>query len=118
MMTSISTERQYRVEDREVTYRGEKYIIKTTLYSYPDDPDHEYTTTDSDMDWWMDLRDQYFTLHPEALKELIDRFPEDNLVEREDGRWVAFMNRKYTISGQPEDTKEKAIRNLYLCLGD
>ena len=95
----------------EVEYRGEKYQIETTIYT--DEDGLKYTTTESDMEWWMDLRTQYITRHPEVLQKFMDDFPPSQLKEN-DGTWIAFKN-KETGEGK---TKEEAIKNLYICLAE
>ena len=107
-------ERQYKVETREVDYKGEKYQIETTLYYFPDDPENTYTTTESDMKWWEDLRTQYITRHPEALESFSETFPEDKVYEDSPGIWIAtWESPSVTVTGK---TKEEAIRNLYVWL--
>ena len=99
------------IETREVEYQGEKYQIETTIYT--DESGERYTTTESDMKWWKDLRTQYISRHPEALQEFIKNFPEDDLKETEDGGWTAWKDGE---TGTGKTTME-ALKNLYICLG-
>lgn len=96
-------------EKREFDYRGEKYEVEVELYYYPEDPETLYTTTESDQEMWVNLRTQYITRHPEVLEEFIKNFPENQL-EENDGIWIASSD---TLTRNGE-TKEEALRNLYL----
>lgn len=101
---------------KEVTYRGEKYLVDTLIEI--DEEGNEYTTTESDMEWWKDLRTQYITKHPEVLQEFIDNFPPTQLIEKDSGDWIASEKSpggKYTLTGEGK-SREEALKNLYICL--
>lgn len=99
-------------EMRGINYRGEDYQIETKLYSHLDS-EEAYTTTESDQEWWIDLRTQYSQRHPENLQKFIESFPEKNIEKIPGDMWKARLEGDYEFSTIGK-TREEAIKNLYL----
>lgn len=110
-------EKPSRVEEMEIMYRGEWYKIQVPIYIDPETGE-EYTTTESDQDWWKSLRTQYLNRHPEALSEFTDY----ELKEEISGLWEATnldtetVKDKVIVTSSYGSTPEEAIRNLYINL--
>lgn len=110
-------ERQSKVEEREVKYRGEWYKIMTPVFIDPETCE-EYTTTESDKEWWRELRSQYLERHPEVL----EGFDDYELKECGPGIWeaihmdVEIAKDRILVTNGYGRTPEEAIKELYLNL--
>lgn len=94
-------------ETRTLMYFGEEYQVDVTIYTDPITGER-YTTTESDQEWWKDLRTQYITRHPEVL----EKFSSKPTLTKDGDMWRA----KYCGTEGFGNTKEEAIKNLYICL--